>query len=82
MEVNCFNCQQIISNSAKKHFIFEKDSAIKRCLVYKINQLTEAECLPDQDESYICGQCRDILINILKLEEDFKDKSRCNKYNQ
>merc|ERR1712226_257551 len=76
MEVNCFNCMEIISSHSKKYFIFEKDSSVDKCLVYKINQLTEAECLLDKDESYICGDCRGVLVEIFTLEKKFKEKSK------
>ena len=74
MGVNCFGCNFPIPEDTKKYFIFDKDEATNKCLVFKIHQITGEECSIDMDESYVCADCHNLLTIISNLESTFKQK--------
>ena len=67
MGANCFGCNFPIQDETQKYFIFERDRSTKRCLVFKIFQITGEECSIDMDESFVCGVCHHLLTEISSL---------------
>ena len=68
----CLRCQKYLENS-EKFSIFEKDSQINKCLVYKISHITGVEIVFDNSAKFLCLNCRSVLLQIFNLERDFSE---------
>lgn len=73
-KTNCIGCHRTLLKQTEKVSIFEIDSEVRKCLVFKIYQITRNEGLmQDTTRAFVCQDCRDLLIQIYSLEDTFKE---------
>jgi len=70
-KTKCTGCKNVIEDRTKKFSIFARDIQIKKCLVYKIHQLTGVDYLYFGNNTAICNDCHNLLVQIHFLEEKF-----------
>ena len=68
---NCIGCYKICSD-IDRFSIFERDSLIQKCLVYKVFQITGIDLMfEDSKQSFLCTNCRTLIVQIHILEQQF-----------
>lgn len=72
MATKCFGCSRFLTEQSPKFPIFERDSEINKLLIYKIIQITQINFeIQQSEQSFLCENCRQLLVQIHLLEERF-----------
>ena len=54
-----------------KYHLFEKDKFTKKCLSYKISQISGTDLIQSEDGTFSCSDCYLLIVDILRLEHKF-----------